>query len=477
MTETVRRNRYGQYEIVPPGGGKPVGYMRATSLAEVPSDKNGIKVWFGAMAALGFMHRPGLMAQLETLISQYGPNPWYASPDAKKQLKRLIDEAAEAGGSADRSQAGTAMHSLVETLNKGGTPLVSQESTQRDLDAYRYALDAAGIVVNPDYCERIVVLDEFGVAGMPDMLSVEVPGFDQPLCADLKTGQTLDYSWQSICTQMGLYVNADNLYTQGAAADGSEDYREAMPEVSHTHGLVIHLPAGEGRCDLYINDLVAGWEGAKVAVEVRKLRQRRNLATLLPASTPTPPAPKTPKRSPLSMPGDPIEPVDDFDLPKVKPLTTAAPVEQRQELRKRPDEGPDCDPAAAEALNVRFKAMSQDALTLYSHLAIDAQRAGLSWYMSERRSVRRFEIIRALVALCSNPDVTAEEIRGLVAAAMDNDAPLFPAVTVGHGIGALDATEAALFARLADAHLSDQGLPAVIDEHGVLRFDRSAIAA
>ena len=57
---------------------------------------------------------------------------------------------------------------------------------------------------------------------------------------------------------------------------------------------------------------------------------------------------------------------------------------------------------------------------------------------------------------------------------MQSDAPLFPSVTVGHGVGALDVTEAALFARLADAYLSDAGLPATVDEHGVLRFDVAA---
>jgi hypothetical protein len=472
MTET-RRDRWGRYLVVPPTGGKPVGYTRVTTVAKALDDGSGLLDWKATASVVGTMRRPGIRAAWEQLLNEH-PDPWYGSPESKKKCKELVKDAAEAGGSGDRALLGTSLHALVETLNKGGTPLVSQDATQRDLDAYQRAIDAAGLHVDPAYCERTVVLDGAQVAGTADMLSVKVPGFDVPLIADLKTGERLDFGWQAIAVQLAAYAHADALYTQGDATDGSQDVREAMPTVSQTFGLVIHLPAGKAECHLYIVDLEAGRQAFAQSLDVRRWRARKDLAT--PFTAPTP-APKTPKRSPLSMPGDPIEPVDDFDLPKVKPLTTAAPVEQRQELRKRPDEGPDCDPAAAEALNVRFKAMSQDALTLYSHLAIDAQRAGLSWYMSERRSVRRFEIIRALVALCSNPDVTAEEIRGLVAAAMDNDAPLFPAVTVGHGIGALDATEAALFARLADAHLSDQGLPAVIDEHGVLRFDRSAIAA
>ena len=32
--DNARRDRYGRYLVVPPGGGKPTGYTRATTVAE-----------------------------------------------------------------------------------------------------------------------------------------------------------------------------------------------------------------------------------------------------------------------------------------------------------------------------------------------------------------------------------------------------------------------------------------------------------
>ena len=39
--------------------------------------------------------------------------------------------------------------------------------------------------------------------------------------------------------------------------------------VSQEVGLMIHLPAGQGRCELYLLDLAHGWTLAQIAVAVR----------------------------------------------------------------------------------------------------------------------------------------------------------------------------------------------------------------
>jgi hypothetical protein len=54
-----------------------------------------------------------------------------------------------------------------------------------------------------------------------------------------------------------------------------------MLDVNQEQALVIHLPAGEGRCTLYLGDIVAGWEMALLCGAVRAWRDRRDLAQLL----------------------------------------------------------------------------------------------------------------------------------------------------------------------------------------------------
>jgi len=56
-----------------------------------------------------------------------------------------------------------------------------------------------------------------------------------------------------------------------------------MIEVNQEQALVVHLPAGEGRCTLYLVDIAAGWEMAQVCGAVREWRARRDLAQVLAA--------------------------------------------------------------------------------------------------------------------------------------------------------------------------------------------------
>src|SRR5690606_25497180 len=58
--------------------------------------------------------------------------------------------------------------------------------------------------------------------------------------------------------------------------------RERTPlEVDQDRAIVIHLPAGQGRCELHWVDIAAGWEAVQVATQVRQWRKRRGLLTPL----------------------------------------------------------------------------------------------------------------------------------------------------------------------------------------------------
>ena len=57
-----------------------------------------------------------------------------------------------------------------------------------------------------------------------------------------------------------------------------------MPEVDQHRALVAHIPAGRGECTIYWVDLDAGRDALTLALEVRAVRRRRDLATVFSTS-------------------------------------------------------------------------------------------------------------------------------------------------------------------------------------------------
>lgn len=285
----LRRNQWGHLMVVPPSGGKPVGYPRATTVAKALDDGGALGPWKAAMAMRGMLRRDGLRAQVEVLEAQHpAKGPWYGGDESKAAIKKLVEQCIEAGGGSDRADVGTALHAIVEQINVGQDPVVSQDSTRADVDAYRKKIAAAGITFDPSTIEVTVVLDAWKVAGTADMGCAHVPGLGNVI-ADLKTGTDLTFSWRSIAVQLAIYAHGDAVYRQGDAKDGSQDQRLPMPEVRQDVAVVIHLPAGEARCDLYVVDIAAGWEAFDRSMWARRWRQRRDLVSPL-AIPATPPA-------------------------------------------------------------------------------------------------------------------------------------------------------------------------------------------
>lgn len=275
--DTARRDRWGRYLVRPPDDTKPVGYTRATTVAKVLDDGGGLMPWKAAMAMTGMMRRTGLRGRFEALLSAHpDTGPWYGGDDAKKAVKTLVEECAEAGGSSDRADIGTALHAIVEQINRGEQPSISQDSTRADIAAYQATLARYGITFDAELVEATVVLDAYQVAGTADGGIVHIPGLGDVI-ADLKTGASLDYSGQAIAVQLAIYANGDAHYRQGLNDDGSADVRLPAPDVRKDIAVVIHLPAGEARCDLYTVDIAAGWEAFEASLWARDWRKRKDL--------------------------------------------------------------------------------------------------------------------------------------------------------------------------------------------------------
>lgn len=275
-TGEPRRDGYGRYLIVPPQGGKPVGHTRVTTIAKALDDTGGLAPWKATMTAGGMIMRRGLRSRWEVLLAEYG-DPWYATAESKKAAKDLVEECAAVGGANDRKELGSGLHTVTALVDVGRAPSHLTEETERDVKAYVRGRDAAGIKVVPGMVEVVVVLDDCQVAGTFDRL-VTVPGFDLPLIADLKTGSSIEYSFQPFAVQLAAYSRADAIYRQGPAKDGSEDVRLPMPAVDQEYGLIFWLNAGTAELELWLVDLVKGWEAFQVSLWARAWRTDKDIA-------------------------------------------------------------------------------------------------------------------------------------------------------------------------------------------------------
>ncbi len=264
----IRRDQWGRYKVLPPGGKKPVGYARATTIKSAIEDTANLQNWACRMTALGLAHHADLLAKLRL-----------CSADDRKAIDSIVDQAKTAGGADIRRDLGTAFHEVIERACTDPTFIVP-DAYVADVQAFRDTLAAAGLEVVDQLSERMVVWHEHQIAGMFDLVLRDETG--QQYIADLKTGSTVTYGALGFSAQLAIYANADGLYTQGAAADGSQDILEPMPDVSKSAGVIIHLQPETGVCDLYWLDLEVGLEAVELALQVRAVRKAKPLTKIVP---------------------------------------------------------------------------------------------------------------------------------------------------------------------------------------------------
>lgn len=266
--EGTRRDQYGRYLIE----GEP--HTRVSTILDELDNKAALGPWHAAMAIGGLIADIEMMAEAREVWAQHDGNPWYSSPAGKQAAKALVERAAKRGGSKKAADDGHNVHALSAIADAGGTPQCPSAHHELWLEGYVNGLIRAGITIDPAHIEQIVVLDEITAAGMFDRGRCHVPGFDQALLGDLKSGGTLEWSQHTIPMQVGAYTHADAIVVQGAAVDGSEDRRLPMPDVSRDRALIIHAPFERpGEVNLHIVDAAAGWEAFKIAAAARRWHQ------------------------------------------------------------------------------------------------------------------------------------------------------------------------------------------------------------
>lgn len=281
----IDRDRFGRYLLPDPETGEKLSWTRATTVASAIKDRYGLEKWAQRNIVWAIGQRPDLYARAAA-----------AFKTDDRTLDEVVEKAEEAAAMDASATMGSAIHQFAEHLD-AGRDVAIPEQFKPDLDAYSEALREHGVKIVPGMIERTVGLKYAQVAGTFDRL-VSVPGFELPLIADLKTptdkkdkrtgelyNSLLRFSLPDISLQLAIYAHADYLWQGGSTGWAP------MPEVDQEKALIIHIPAGQGECRLYLVDIAAGWSAVQLALDVRKWRKNgKNLATDLPrpASTLTP---------------------------------------------------------------------------------------------------------------------------------------------------------------------------------------------
>lgn len=263
----IPRDRWGRPMIMPLKGTKRVAYRRATTFVGCLDDTNGLMKWMSRQVAFGMGQRKDLVLAAAA-----------ADPTDKKKIGEIADKAAEhaKGVAGDAAETGTALHSLTERIDRGGPLGVVPSEYQADIEAYRKAtghIEYVGI-------ETFRVHDEWKVAGTADRIGI-LNG--RPMIMDIKTG-SIDYP-HKMAMQLAMYARS-------LPYEISTDQRGIdVKEVDLNYGVIIHLPAGQGRCDLYEIDIAKGWGACLIARQVWDWRGRKDLTRLIdPSAGPAEPA-------------------------------------------------------------------------------------------------------------------------------------------------------------------------------------------
>lgn len=466
----TRRDRWGRYLVVPPEGGKPTGYTRATTIAKTLDDMSALMSWGERMTAIGLSQRPDLLAQVDDLRN-----------DSKK-LNKLCDKAKEAGGATVRRDLGTALHSILER-SWTDPDYVPPAGHVDDVTAVDRQLELAGLEPVEGMHERIVVNDTYKVAGTFDLL-LRDRSTGELLIADIKTGSSVQYGSVGFAIQLAIYASAHNLYRQGAAADGSEDVREPMIQVASDRAVIVHVQPGSGVCELHRLELDMGL--LDLAMSVRDARKSKLLKPYeMPAGVTDPvrdgwirdrisavrdvnaqmlaqrwPAHiLPPKKQPVydNRQIDELIPVvdgleRDLEIPfgssdpsvpaPSLPQPATAPTE-----RWMPDEG-SMLPGEADLLRGRFEKLAARHKKWIGTIVQEANAADLPIRVNGHPTARRVHIASTLLYAVEFR-LSEEQLRELLALVLDDDSVLMATLPLGAALGTCSAKQAAQLRELA----------------------------
>lgn len=281
--DPLKRDRYGRPLLIPAAGGERVAYTRMSTLAGYLTDDFGLGIWTQRLLALGMSYREDLCAMVASLPPL---NDAHCSKktltkaqreqdrDTKAKLDEYIDAALEAAGRNYKANMGTAIHSFVER----GTSDLAPERIKPDIESCLREFDLRGIEV---ICSELFVAnDALLAAGSFDHI-VRHPLYGI-VGADVKTGE-VDGKGMAFATQIRGYMGGE-LYDPETDRREPLESRTGGEAINRDVGLLLHVPLGGGRTEIFTLDLTCGFE--RLAVNVRTARAMKDVMKPCPALTP-----------------------------------------------------------------------------------------------------------------------------------------------------------------------------------------------
>lgn len=353
-----QRDRYGRYLIPDPDTGELTPWTRATTVAKTLDDAHNLTEWAKRTVAVGIATKPSLAAGI------------IAAQDDRKQLDLLVEQAMEAAGGNERRELGTNLHRILELVDTGRKNAADvPEPWRTDVLAYQAALEEAGLTVVPELCEVILLNQPLGIAGTCDRIYRDRHG--RLVIGDLKTGRFI--SWLAFAGQFAIYATATHTW------DPATGTLALAPAVHQDHALMVHLPAGEGTCNIEALSVPVGMDAVLMALEVRRLRTLDNRRNIAVPNWNTPPA-APPARTVRH----------DFTAPAPTPAPT--PVQPA-------DEGARISDRQLAEIRRRVNDLHPDARSVLEQIARDANAAGVPIAIAASPTERRWHIYRALIRL------------------------------------------------------------------------------
>lgn len=248
----IPRDRYGRPMILPAKGSKRVAYRRCTTFVGCLDDTYGLMQWKNRQVALGMGQRKDLVLAAAA-----------ANPDDKKTFNEIADKATEHAMASASATTGTALHALTERVDRGQPLGYVPTEYEADIAAYQQATEGyewLGV-------EAFRVHDDWKIAGTADRIGRGPEG--RLRIYDIKTG-SIDYP-HKMAMQLAMYARS---IPYDIATDKRQDPEQGM---DLSTGVIIHLPAGQGRCDLYEIDIARGWGACLVAKKVWDWRGVKDL--------------------------------------------------------------------------------------------------------------------------------------------------------------------------------------------------------
>lgn len=272
MAADFTRDRWGRPLIVPADGGKPVAYGRFSSHGSVLEDKFALEKWKIRTSAYGLTKREDLFAQLAA-----------CPPTDTKRLDEIMSQALEAGGGSVGANLGTALHEFTQRVDLGELAVDDiAEPWRTDVQAYLDTLNETNLAVVADLIEVNLVNDDLQLAGTSDRFYLDSDM--RLICSDIKTGKQISKNPLAYAVQLAAYANS-MLY------DIETGTRKPLGDVCLDYGYIIHIPANQGRCDIYEVDLLESMEAARLARTVKQWQKRSDLVR------PLNPQPKTTRKA------------------------------------------------------------------------------------------------------------------------------------------------------------------------------------